>query len=158
MHSNRLTHLSLFISLFSCLLIHHAVIIFLSLQSHPSLSFSITHPLLLLIFRLNLYLSWYHQHSLPHIVSLFFFLSQHSCQQPVIAQCVFRLFFCCKLLCFAPVLQCDPVGALPHWRMCLYVHTRPISVMGRVGFTEGTGTVKVLDFGRNFVVASCFTL
>lgn len=85
------THLIICLSLslhFPCLLIHQAIIISVSLQSHPSLSFSITHLLSLLIFC-----------SSPDTISGFFYLSlsssslsfppKHCCQSLVISCCVF---------------------------------------------------------------------
>lgn len=109
LHSS--SHLSLFISPFSRLLIHQAIIISLSLQSHPSLSQSlIPSPCL---YSVSIFPS-YDTISISCIglsFSLLFFSPKHCCQQPVISQCV----FCCELLCPTPLLQCHPVGALPHW-------------------------------------------
>lgn len=113
LHSSN--HLSLFISPFPHLLIHQAIIISLSLQSHPSLSFSITQPHFLLIFCLPL--------SLPMIPSAFCasvclfssltFFPELCCQLPVIANCDFFCCCCCscRILCF---FQCHPAGRPPH--------------------------------------------
>lgn len=101
-------HLSLLISSFSPVYSSIRLSSFLSLQSHPSLCFSITHPLSLLIFCLYLSLPWYHQHFLA---SVCLFLRSLSLLNTVVSRLLSPSVFLLRA-----VLSPVPASKSPSWR------------------------------------------